>query len=367
MEVPREGARYFRTSVAELLPDPLSPLFATLALPLWNEATLKIMAQAMGLDHDSFALLTIHEYAYYELALTARQSARLLFTMTVRGRRMVRMLRTARTRWADEAHPRYANVTSEWTRRDIAATPAMELLAGAHQIVEAAASYYVSIQFVLAVANLSEAIFTSVYNRLIKRKSDPPALTFLLGFDSAPIRAEKSLYDLAMWARGEAELAGYLARASGKDIAAYESQSAPIAGGESWREFTGRLAEHLNHFGHAVYDLDFAKSVPAEAPASLLETLRYFVAGQGRNPYERQAAAAAARERPPNRCSRAWAGCAGDCSSACSAGRNVGRRCARMRSPMSAWDGRCCAASCAKQDAGWLRRAQLRNATRCFG
>ncbi|MGA3024770.1 MAG: PEP/pyruvate-binding domain-containing protein [Bryobacteraceae bacterium] len=296
--VPRKGGRYFRTSVAELLPEPLSPLFATLALPLWSEATLKIMAQAMGLDRDSFALLTIHEYAYYELALTARQSARLFFTMTVRGSRMVGMLRTARTRWADEARPRYANVTGEWTGRDLAAMPALELLAGARRIVAAAASYYVSVQFVLAVANLSEAIFTGVYNRLIKRKSDPPALTFLLGFDSAPIRAEKSLYDLAVWARSEGELAGYLARASGKDIAAaYESPSAPIADGQSWREFTGRLAEHLNHFGHAVYDLDFARSVPAEAPASLLETLKYFVAGQGRDPYERQAAAAAARER----------------------------------------------------------------------
>ncbi len=297
-KVPRDGARYFRTSVAELLPEPLSPLFATLALPLWNEATLKIVAQAMGLDRDSFALLTIHEYAYYELALTARQLARLLFTITVRGSRMVGMLRTARMRWADEARPRYANATREWTGRDLAATPALELLAGAHQIVEAAASYYVSVQLVLAAANLSESIFTNLYNRLIKHKSDPPALTFLLGFDSTPIRAEKSLYDLAIWVRSEDELAGYLARTSGKDIAAAcASQSTPIAGVESWREFAGRLAEHLNHFGHAVYDLDFARSVLAEDPAPLLETLKYFIAGQGRSPYQRQAAATAAREQ----------------------------------------------------------------------
>jgi pyruvate,water dikinase len=297
-KVPRKGGRYFRTSVAELLPDPLSPLFATLALPLWEEATQKVMVQAMGLQRDSFAVLTIHGYVYYEMALSAWQSARLLFALTVRGSRMVGMLRTARTLWADEAQPRYANVTSEWAGRDPAATPALELLAGAHQIVKAAASYYVSVQFVLAVANLSEAIFAGVYNRLIRRKSDPPALTFLLGFDSTPIRAEKSLYDLAMWARSEEELAGYLARTSGKDIAAaYQSQSAPIACAESWREFSGRFTTHLNRFGHAVYDLDFAKSVPAEAPAALLETLKYFVAGQGRNPYERQAAAAAAREQ----------------------------------------------------------------------
>jgi len=297
-KIPREGGRYFRTSVAELLPDPLSPLFATLALPLWDEATQKLVAQATGLQRDSFAVLTIHGYAYYEMALSARQFPSFLFAMMARGRRMVRMLRTARTRWADEAQPRYANAAGEWAGRDLAATPALELLAGAHQIVEAAASYYVSVQLVLAVANLSESFFTSLYNRLIKRQSDPPALTFLLGFDSVPIRAEKSLYDLAVWTRNEDELAGYLARTSGRDIAAAcQSPSAPVACVEIWREFTTRFREYLNRFGHAVYDLDFAKSVPAEAPASLLETLKYFVAGQGRNPYERQAAATAARQQ----------------------------------------------------------------------
>ena len=297
-KVPRKGARYFRQSVAELLPEPLSPLFATLALPLWNEATKQIMIETLGLERDSIGLLTIHEYAYYEMRLTAWQSVRLLFTMMVRWRRLARLLRTAVAHWADDARPHYASATSEWTGRNLAATPSPELLAGAHRIVEAAANYYVSVQLVLGMPNLSEAIFTLVYNRLIKRKSDPPAPTFLLGFDSEPIRAEKSLYDLAMWARQEAELAGYLARTSGKEIAAAcEAQSIFTAGGESWGEFTRRLGQHLNRFGHAVYDLDFAKSIPAEDPASLLETLKYFIAGQGRNPYERQAAATAAREQ----------------------------------------------------------------------
>jgi pyruvate,water dikinase len=296
--VPRKGAKYFRQSVAELLPEPLSPLFATLALPLWNEATQKLTAQMMDPKRFSFPLLTIHDYAYYEMAQNGRQMAGLLFTMIVQWRRIARMWRTAVARWADETRPRYAQAASEWTGRDLAATPTPELLAGAQQIVEAAASYYVSVQLVLGPPVISEALFTAVYNHLIRSKSDPPALTFLRGFDSLPIRAEKSLYDLAVWTRGEGELAGYLARTSGKQIAAaFASQSAPIADGDSWREFCARLAEHLNRFGHAVYDLDFAKSVPADAPASLLETLKYFVAGQGRNPYDRQAEAVSAWEK----------------------------------------------------------------------
>jgi len=207
-------------------------------------------------------------------------------------------MRTANARWAEDTRPRFASVTREWSARDQAATPARELLAGAQQLVDAAASYYVSIQLVLGVANMSEPAFNTVYNRLIRRKSDPPALTFLVGFDSTPIRAEKSLYDLAMWARGQAGLAECFVQTTAKEIvSALASPSAPIADAESWREFTRRFNEHLGHFGHAVYALDFAKSVPADAPQSQLETLRYFVADQGRNPYERQAAGVGAREQ----------------------------------------------------------------------
>jgi len=299
-KVPREGRQYWRTSVAELLPDPLSPLFATLALPLWNQA-LDRMAQAMRiqlLKGKDFGLVTIHGYAYYDFGWTAWQTARLLLALPVLVPRFVRIYRSALARWADEKRPCYASVTGAWTGRDLAATSSLGLLAGAHAIAEAAADYYVSIQSVLGAVNLSEAVFTSVYNHLIKRKGDPPALTFLLGFDCTPIRAEKSLYDLAMWARQQGELAGYLARTIGKDIAAaYESQATPIAEGGTWCEFTRRLADHLDHFGHAVYDLDFAKGLPAEEPASLLGTLKYFIGGQGCNPYDRQAAAAAAREQ----------------------------------------------------------------------
>ncbi len=298
--VPHKGRRYWRSSVAELLPDPLSPLFATLALPRWSEATQRKFLESMGVrprQAGDFALVTVNGYAYYDFTLTPWQSARLLVTLPVLAPRMIRMLRSGRKRWADEARPRYATVVGAWAGRDLAAVPAQELLAGSREIVAAAADYYVSIQMVLATVNLSEAIFTVVYNRLVKRDGDPPALTFLLGFDSSPINAEKSLYDLAAWARQHGDLAAYLARTSGREITvACEAQDTPVAAGDRWHEFTRRFAEHLGRFGHVVYNLDFARSVPAEEPASLLETLRFFVSGRGRSPHERQAAATAARE-----------------------------------------------------------------------
>jgi len=300
-KLPRAGMQYARNSVIELLPNPLSPLFATLALPVWNEA-LQALVQSLGSGSplgNSFRLVTINEYAYTEFGLSAWQSAWLFVTLPVLLPRFVRLLHWARSRWAEEARPHYATVVAAWAGRDLATAPAKELLAGAREIVKAAASHYVCVQTgILPVSTLSEAAFTYVYNRLIKRKGEPPALTFILGFDSAPIQAEKSLYDLASWTRTHPELAGYLARAASEDIVqACTSQPAPIADAESWREFTTRFAQHLDRFGHAVYDLDFASSVPADDPGPLLEALKYFFSGQARSPYERQAGAALAREQ----------------------------------------------------------------------
>jgi pyruvate,water dikinase len=299
-EVPVKGRAYWRSSVAELLPDPLSPLFATLAVPLWSEA-LQAMAKSRRMQlliGRDVGLVTIHEYAYYGFSLTAWKMVQLLFASPVLIPRAIHLMRSGEAQWANEARPRYAKTAGLWSARDPAATPSLVLLAGARDIVGAAAAYYVSIQLVLGSAALSEATFTNVYNRFIRRRDGPPALSFLLGFESAPIRAEASLYDLAIWAQTRGELAAYLARTSGGEIAAaFGSQPGPIADGESWREFTSRLAEHLNRFGHAVYNLDFATSVPTEDPGAMIETLRFFLSGQGRNPHERLSTAAAAREQ----------------------------------------------------------------------
>jgi pyruvate,water dikinase len=101
-----------------------------------------------------------------------------------------------------------------------------------------------------------------------------------------------------MWARDQGELADYLTRTGSKDLAAaFSSQAEPIAGAASWKEFKRRLAEHLSRFGHAVYNLDFAEGVPAEDPSSQLETLKFFLAWQGRSPHKRQAAGAEGREQ----------------------------------------------------------------------
>jgi pyruvate,water dikinase len=295
---PNPKGRYMRSSVIELLPDPLSPLFATLAVPAWNGA-YRELAAALGLERlfPEQYLLTINDYAYYDASRFGTwQMISALPQVIGRG---VGWIRRAQPRWADEARPRYAAVVGAWAARDLGTSPATDLLDGAREIVQMAASHYLTIQSgILPAAFMSEMLFSKFYRRIIKRESELPPLAFLLGFDSAPIRAEKSLYDLAIWARTRAELDEYLIRATSADIVAATGSSAtPIADAGTWREFCRRLVEHLDRFGHAVFDLDFAKGLAADEPAPLLETLKYFLTGKARSPHERQAAAAATRER----------------------------------------------------------------------
>ena len=63
------------------------------------------------------------------------------------------------------------------------------------------AYYYTSVQTVIPLASIAELTWTGIYNRLLKRPGDPAAEEFLLGYDSEPIRAEKSLAALAAWVR----------------------------------------------------------------------------------------------------------------------------------------------------------------------
>ncbi|GAA2432389.1 PEP/pyruvate-binding domain-containing protein [Actinomadura vinacea] len=275
--LPDPKGKYTRGSVMELLPEPLSPLFATLGIPAWERATLEHY-KSIRLPYFDDPLAVINGYGYYNVDYRAGLVARMALAQPrFLAVTLPRRLRTAPQRWR-EAHAAYAAVIDR--RRAVDETSAAELLAGVREIVEVAARYYLTIQGgVLPAAYMSESLFASVY-KLAKRRGDPPALTFLLGFDSKPVRAEKSLYDLARWVRDQPGLA--------------ERVAADVP--DEGTEFQNRFAAHLSEFGDSVYDLDFAKPLPAEDPAPLLQTLRFFLTEEAPDPHARQRAAQEARE-----------------------------------------------------------------------
>ncbi|MEO8283080.1 MAG: PEP-utilizing enzyme, partial [Pseudarthrobacter sp.] len=118
-----------------------------------------------------------------------------------------------------------------------------------------------------------------------------------------PIRAEKSLFDLAAWAGGLPGLASVTLIESTTALAQAQRTGTAPAGLDSalWQQWRRRFQDHLDRFGHAVYNLDFASPVPADDPAALLETVKFYLRGQGNNPYERQRLSAGRREEQTSR------------------------------------------------------------------
>src|SRR2546430_10237615 len=161
-KLPKPKGKYIRASVIELLPDPLSPLFATLGLPAWNRA-MNRFALAVGMGNlVSDMLTTINGYAFYDLSYRTA-----LTKPTVMVAVIHRLMNTAHHRWEQEARPAHKAVVERWEAVKLSRASAAELLVGTREILNAAASYYLTIQSgILPAAYLTETIFTIVYEKL---------------------------------------------------------------------------------------------------------------------------------------------------------------------------------------------------------
>jgi phosphoenolpyruvate synthase/pyruvate phosphate dikinase len=271
-----------RGSFAEFVPDPVSPLFATLAVPIAQDETRKMMADFVGIkEEDSYIFEVINGYVY--VGMKVKYLLKMIITTIAYTKKM---LQNSKERWG-VVRDRSRRVANKWQVKDLATLSAAELMKGAREIFTTTAEYYTIAQSgPIPAALSSEVTFGRFYNLLVKRKGDPAFTTFLLGIENLPLRAEKSLYDLAMWAGEQAELADYIKKTPSETICSAlqaDPIPTPLSGG-----FSDRFAAHLDEFGHTLYDLDFAKSVPADDPLPLVDALKAYLAGKGVNPHERQ-------------------------------------------------------------------------------
>jgi rifampicin phosphotransferase len=290
--VPDPTAMYVRASIVEQLPDPLSPLFADMIDGAVTRSLQSLFREFIGQDlirDNDVGLPTINGYAYYGYSRSGMM--RLMWKSPKAFRAM--FAGASQPRWRNYSHPKYRRIVSDWTARDLARMTTAQLLAGVEELVDAGAEYYTSVQAIIPIAATSEILFTWFYDAVVRQKDDPPAQVFVLGSDSEPIRAEKSLYDLATWTRDQPELAESLFALQPQEFL----ERASASDDSLWHEWHNRFQAHLNAYGHTVYNLDFANPVPADDPIPLLETLRFFVSGKGSDPYQRQRSLATRREQ----------------------------------------------------------------------
>jgi pyruvate,water dikinase len=288
--LPDPDGKYMRGSIVDFMPDPLTPLFASLARPAIGEAFGQMVEEMIGgsLSMTEDILVTINDYAYMMVKFTARD---LWWMLTRMAPALPRLMRNATHHWEAVAHPRYEEAVAAWRERRPKTMSAGELLVGASELTNAMARYLTTLQLdTLGIAAGTEKLFTTVYDKLIRQDDDPPAPTYLLGSNSLPIQSEKALYDLAQWCHEHDDLASYLRQTPPSRVATeLDGDDAPAdVRPEVWDAWQERFRAYLDLYGHSIYDLDFAKPIPAHEPGTLLQTLQVFISDRGRDPHARQ-------------------------------------------------------------------------------
>jgi phosphohistidine swiveling domain-containing protein len=287
-----------RNNIVELMAEPLTPLFGTLGLSSINKSLGDLLTKFFGKPGimPGDLIISVNEYAYYNGSIKPWPMVKIILGSVGI---LKRMFAGAVERWTEIGRPQYGATVEGWQTKQWRQLPATEILKAACELSEAAIDAYGAlVSGVIPAAWMSEGLFTLVY-KLIKRGNDATAPTYLMGFDSLPIRAEKSLYDLAEWARQFPALIAYLTETPSSHLASQLGERRPPPGieAETWAGWQGRFQMYLQEFGHMIYNLDFANPVPADDPVPLLDTIKVFLQGQGANPHTRQQTAAERREQ----------------------------------------------------------------------
>lgn len=290
--VPDPSRMYFRASIVEMMPEPLTPLFGDLIGPAVVQSLGGLFEELLGTSPAQMLIFpTINGYAYYGFGRRA------LAVLSLRAAPvMVRIFSGggSEARWRDHYRPQYLQAVRRWSERDLAQLSAQELITGVRSLLLAGCTYYTGVQQVIPVAASTETIFSRMY-RMIRRPSDPDPTTFVLGLESSPMRAERALYRLGRWCADHPELLDALTGDGSVGAFGPAPESVPA---EAWDDWQSRLAGYLDEFGHTISDLDFAHPVAADDPSAVVETVRFYARDDAAaDPAIRQRRLAAERER----------------------------------------------------------------------
>jgi len=290
--LPQPKGQYMRGSIIDLMPDPLTPLFATLGIDALNHGINRLIhwiAKKERLIFPGGWFLLINGYLYYSVNFTPKQWWALLVTLVPK---IPRILRDGIPYWREEALPAYKNTVAHWRAKSLVEMSPSEILEGVHAVLDVAMDHLGSLMVgTMGASAGSEGLFTRVYDRLIKKEGDPLGTTYLMGYNSIPIQSEKALYDISTWVQKDEDLAQTIIALPGESIlASMRAGLVPeVISQEIWLEWCSRFTNYLERFGYSIYDLDFGKPLPMDDPAPMIETIRLYLSGGGSNPYQRQA------------------------------------------------------------------------------
>lgn len=290
-ELPDPKGRYMRASIVDMMPDPLSPLFATMGTAVYNKAIYDMMVDLSGREaaFPDDVILPIRDYAYMRVNFSGREWLAMLYPLAPA---ILKGVRTGPEHFREVDLPEYQQRVEQLSAKPVEQLSPQQLWDDARELTAAAMDHLSILQVdTLGASAGSEGLFSALYNRWFKREGDPLAAAFMMGFDTIPIQSEKSLYDLAQWAAGQFDLAKYLKITPKETLRQLirRQQSPDEVSSEIWDDFAQRLMKHLSTYGYILFDLDFEKPLPGEDPGPELEGIKMYLRGEGSNPHERQA------------------------------------------------------------------------------
>lgn len=297
-KLPEKRVCYTKGSLAEHLPSPVSPLFATLGLEYVNQAARVLWKHMFGnsvrkLWPEQGAYTIINGYVYF----SCNYKPLLIMAKSFSPQSLGRTMRNSVPRFR-AAQDKFAAVADAWEGKNLEALTADALLRGVGELFAAASGYFTAIQLCLPSAMQSENLLNIFYKKSAARMGIADMSVFLRGLDTVVLESEKSLYHIAMWVRENPGLNTYVENSPAQRIKEdFGSLTAPgkVSPGV-WEEWKREVMRYLGQFGRACYEYDFVTPTPQEELIPILEAMKAFVSGSVKSPFGRQAEAVKKRE-----------------------------------------------------------------------
>ena len=276
--------------MAEHLPNPVTPLFATLGLELVNRASALLWVDmfdtsAKKLLPDNGAYTIINGYVYF----SAKAKPLLIAVKSLSPRSLRRTLTNSIMRF-EAARKEFEDVVKQWDETSLHTLSAQQIMEGIQAVFYAACIYFTRIQLTLPAASISETLFTKFFQGTARRAGITDTSVLLLGFDTIALQSEKNLWGLSEWAKQNNTLGFYLKSNPATKIAEdFKSSLLPAeVSQEVWIEWKSRVNAYFKEFGCTAYEFDFAYATPQEMLTPTFESIKAFLEEKGENPYSRQ-------------------------------------------------------------------------------
>jgi pyruvate,water dikinase len=289
--LPEKDVIYTKGSLAEHLPNPATPLFATIGLEIVNRASALLWVDMFGksakkLLPENGAYTIINGYVY----LSVKSKPLLIAVKSLSPRSLRRALKNSVARF-EAARKEFDAVIKQWEENPLHMLNAHQIIEGIKTVFYASCIYFTRIQLTLPAASVSETLFTKLFQGAARRAGITDTSVFLLGFDTIALESEKNLWRLSEWVKQNNTLNLYLQNNSATKIAEDFMSSVLPAGvsQEAWIEWKTRINQYFKEFGRTAYEFDFAYSTPQETLTPTLESIKTFVEGKGGSPFLRQA------------------------------------------------------------------------------